>query len=297
MSHHDAWCEPGSFNLPTSLMKTCDYAKKLQESTDPCRYLMQIRPAGLCFMEGENVQGFAGSTRQAPPDLVDVETRLKRSPDAVITVVGPVRDKTPAPPPELQRVLTFRECDRSIGTTISHHRLRSQMPSYAPIRTDIVLDKRKQVDIAGRGRNTRQEMKDAFKKYNKNKFSSRADGIYVPSTALECASGSNMGCVHVAQTDPSAVPAALPSGTVSGSAGGAGLTASGSMPSGGPSASGPSLRPQKANQAGGGPSKETVQAAAAAGIGQPLWQVMNTLGQEAGRNLQFYGWKSPCAQH
>jgi len=278
-------------------MKTCDYAKKLQESTDPCRYLMQIQPSGLCFMEGENLQGFAGSTRQAPPDLVDVETRLKRSPDAVITVVGPVRDKTPAPPPELQRILSFRECDRHIGTTVSQHRLRSQMPNYAPIRTDIILDRRKQVDIAGRGRNTRQEMKDAFKKHNKNKFSSRAEGIYVPSTALDCASGSNMGCVHVAQKDKSAVSAALPTGTVSGSVGGAGLSAGIASPGGAPSATGPVLRPQDSQN---GPSaqrqSETSRAASAPGIHLPLYQAMNNLGQEAGKNVQFYGWKSPCAQ-
>lgn len=294
------WCQPGSFNVPTTLLNTCDYAKRLQESTDPCRYQMQILPDGPCFMEGGNLQGFAGSSRQAPPSLVEVEGRLRRSPDAVVTVIGPVHDKSPGLPTELQRTLEYRDCKRTIGTTVATHRLRSQMPNYAPIRTDIVLDRRKQVDIAGRGRNTRQEMKDAYRAHNKKKYSARGEGVYVPSTALDCVSGSsNVGCSHIAKKDSAQSASSSIGGAVSGSAGSGGLVATIGGSSGGPTATGAAVTPQNQTSGATGAdrrSAETIKAASSANFSLPLSDAIASVGRRNAQNLQFYGWKSPCAQ-
>lgn len=304
MSHHGAWCEPGSFNFPTTLMnKTCDYAKRLQESTDPCKYLLDIRPeAEPCMMTGENLQGYAGSARQPPPTLVDLESRLRRSPDAVNTAIGPLHDKTPTLPAEFQRTINFKDCQRPIGTVAVQHRLRSQMPNYAPSRTDIVLERRKQVDFAGMGRNTRQEMKDAYREHQKKKYASRSDGVYVPTTALDCVNGSqDLRCVHVTKTgSPAAAAAAVP-GAVSGSGTSSGLAA-GLNISTAASGTGPAIVPiSSSGAATGGTGLASVAAPSFAlsgtkgNLNVPLWQGMADLGRAASKNVEFYGWKNPCA--
>jgi hypothetical protein len=301
MSAHGVWCEPGSFNLATDLMDTCDYAKRLQESTDPLRYRMDIRPGGQCYMEGENLHGYVGSTRRPPPGLLDVEEKLLRSPTSLVTNTGPIYGKSPVTPPELQNRLVFKECKRGIGTTVTGHRLRSQMPNYAPVRTDIVLERRKQVDIARNGRNTRQELKDAYSRFQKRKFGKRVEGVYVPSTALDCASGSDMGCVHVAQKDPASVAGA----TVSGSATSAGLTASISTAatSGSISAAGTAVH-QTSGPGGlgtGGLAEKTTKESTKDAVsripaGLPFSEILSDVGLRKGGGVQFYAWKSPCAK-
>jgi hypothetical protein len=225
---------------------------------------------------------------------MEVESRLRRSPEASITVIGPVRDKIPGLPDELRRTLEYRDCKRSIGTSVAMHRLRSQMPNYSPIRTDIVIDRRKQVDIAGRGRNTRQEMKDAFREHNKKKFSSRGEGVLLPTTALDCASGStNMGCSHVAKKESASDAASALPGSVSGSTGSSGLTA---ISSGGGPVLVQSGGPAGSNGTSPGRSEETIRAVTSLNFKLPLSQAMGNIGTEASRDVRFYGWKSPCAQ-
>ena len=302
MSAHGVWCEPGSFNLVTDLMDTCDYAKRLQESTDPLRYRMDIRPGGQCYMEGENLHGYVGSTRRPPPGLLDVEEKLLRSPTSLVTITGPIHTKSPATPPELQNRLVFKECKRGIGTTVTGHRLRSQMPNYAPVRTDIVLERRKQVDIARNGRNTRQEMKDAYSRFQKRKFGKRVEGVYVPSTALDCANGSDMGCVHIAQKDAGSTAGT----TVSGSATSAGLTASistaatsGSISAAGTAvhqASGTGVASPGQPGTGGKQTETTKEAVSRIPTGLPFSDILSDVAQRKGGGVQFYAWKSPCAK-
>jgi hypothetical protein len=302
MSAHGVWCEPGSFNLVTDLMDTCDYAKRLQESTDPLKYRMDIRPSGQCYMEGETLHGYVGSTRRPPPGLLDVEEKLLRSPTSLVTITGPIHGKSPVTPPELQNKLVFKECKRGIGTTVTGHRLRSQMPNYAPVRTDIILERRKQVDIARNGRNTRQEMKDAYSRFQKRKFGKRVEGVYVPSTALDCVNGSDMGCVHVAQKDAASVTGS----TVGGSATSSGLIASISTAatSGNISAAGSAVHAASsaggaspgANGTGSKPGGTTKEAVSRIPTGLPFSEILSDVGIRKGGGVQFYAWKSPCAK-
>jgi hypothetical protein len=192
-------CPPGSFNVPTQLLDTRSYAKKLQESTDPAKYVFDTEPGRMCFMNGEALQGFSKGTRLPPPHLVDVESYLRTAMVSWDSVTGPINEQTPNMPEFLARRLDIPECNREIDTTVGARRLRSQMPTYSPVRTDIVTEKRKQVDLAREGRNTKQELKDAYKRVQEKKFGkSRSEGIVVPSTFLDCdLDTSTMGCVHV----------------------------------------------------------------------------------------------------
>ena len=290
-------CAPGTFNVPTGLMDTGCYAKKLQESTDPFEYLLAIKPRGPCFMVGENLQGYSAGTRAPPPELIGVETYLKTNPLITDSITGPLQNQSPQLPSELNNLLEIPECKRRIDSKFQSRRLRSQMPSYAPSRTDIITDRRKQVDLARDGRNTRQEMKDAYKKYQEGKFGDRTKGVLVPSSHVDCVSGSSdLQCLHVASTD-----------NITGSGGASAPNTGGPLQNPSPvsnpnsdylavlnGTSGASQVVKGSSTSSVGHSAATIAAAKKIDQTAPFSRLLNEAAAQAGRGLEFYGYKSPC---
>ena len=251
-------------------------------------------------MVGENLQGFSAGTRAPPPELIGLETYLKTNPLITDSITGPLRNKTPQLPKELAVSMEIPECRRNIDTHFAARRLRSQMPSYAPSRTDIITDRRKQVDLAREGRNTRQEMKDAYKKHQEGKFGDRTKGVLVPSSHVDCVSGStDMQCMHVGSAS-----------SVKGSVGASAPNASGPLknplPVANPNADYLAvLNPSSANSQvikgpatkPGNQARSQTTLAAVKKIDQtvPFSKLLNDAAGRAGRGLEFYGYKSPCS--
>ena len=281
--------------MPTGLMDTDVYAKKLQESTDPFQYLLAIKPRGPCFMVGENLQGYSAGIRAPPPELIGVETYLKTNPLIIDSITGPLQDKSPRFPDELKKGANIHECTRRIDTSFASRRLRSQMPNYAPSRTDIITDKRKQIDFARNGRNTRQEMKDAYKKHQEGKFADRTKGVLIPQSAIECTSGStDLSCLHISSAPGGSGPAGSGPAASAGQLSGSGSDYLAVMGS----SSGTQVVPNTSNSESGSSnsvrSEATLAAAKKIDPTVPFYKLLNDAAAQAGRGLEFYGYKSPC---
>ena len=198
---------PTTFNVLTQL-KSCDeYKKELQESMDPLKYRFDLRPGPMCFMPGQAFQGLRTSTmRGPPPQLLDMEMTLHSMPLKEQDNRYVIKDIHNAAPPAMPAILSNRmiipECkeimqwQRTKIRRIDEPQISQRMDKMGLYLTNYMRP----------GRNTRDEMRDAFKAYEKQKAAN--SDIYgvgkfdpralKPGTNPNCTNAdSDLDCMHV----------------------------------------------------------------------------------------------------
>ena len=156
------------FNIPTTLIDDeYSYRKRLQESTEPLKYQMDLRPPAMCYMPGQTFQGLQISQRHAPPSLIDVETYLKNAPlvneDRDNVFLGDLNNtKPPSMPKLLSNRLIIPDC-RDILTSRRNKIRKTDMPQFGT-RMDMITEDQKRPMFMLPGIDTRLESRDRFKK-------------------------------------------------------------------------------------------------------------------------------------
>jgi hypothetical protein len=199
-------CET-EFNVPTSLLDCNGYKKKMQESTELLKYTFDKKLAPICFMPGIPFQGAQMiGERIPPPQLLDVQTTLRTMPLLEEEKDYFIRDlhraKPPSMPAKLSNRMVIPECNEILNSKRTKIR-RIDFPEFSNR-----MDRSGQVYVQYMrpGRDTRQEMKDAFLRteeakaknsniYGVGKFDPRA---LKPGTNPKCtAADSSNDCMHV----------------------------------------------------------------------------------------------------
>ena len=194
---------PAEFNVPTTLLDCKGYTKKLQESTDPLKYKMDLRPGPLCMMTGRPFQGLMMAQRRPPPNLLGVEQYLKSEPireQERDYVIDNVRNaKPPRMPKPLSNKLIVPECKELPGYERTKIR-KGEQPHFS---ARMERNGRKYYEYSRPGRDTRAEVKEAWKKKTaKDVANSNIYGVakydkrpLVPGTNPDCVG--EMQCMHV----------------------------------------------------------------------------------------------------
>ena len=200
---------PTEFNVFTDLKSCSDYRKELQESMDPLKYRFDIKPGPMCYMPGQNFQGLAAAThRNPPPQLLDMELTLNLMPLKEQENNYVIQDIHNAKPPSMPAILSNRlvipDCRDIIRwqTTKIHDRTENPQWSYRIDKKGLYLD-----NYMRPGVDTRQQMKDLYKVYDKQQQSKTA-GVYgigkfdpralKPGTNPKCSNAdSDLDCMHV----------------------------------------------------------------------------------------------------
>lgn len=196
--------DAGLFNVATNLLYLDEYKKKLQESTEPYQYITDLQPVPLCYMSTQNFQG--PQIKQSPGSLIDVDTFLKLEPQREAQgsyyLSQNVRNLQPEMPEMLQNRLMIPDCKDLIQARYDRGiRSRDFQGVSGTVRFDVVNERPKQQWIASPGRDTRLEMKDAFRKREEArlaKYFGKGAPDVTPTTDIKCTSGSNeLGCMHL----------------------------------------------------------------------------------------------------
>lgn len=193
------------FNQVTDLVDKANYARDIAENEDMYQYMTTSFNQPICFMQGKALQGF--STKETPSALIDVETYLRRQPYAdeidqnVFT--GDIRNTTPSMPEELKTRLMIPECGDLIETT--YHRDRQ---------ADVGFNRESQwgdtqwthggpqlqTHLASIGIDTRQAMKDAYKRRTEQKLKGmwgKDASNLTPMPETPCRVGDSRNCMHL----------------------------------------------------------------------------------------------------
>ena len=202
-------CSPaGTFNVATSLIDRGEYNNKMRMAKDLLDYKFDLRPNPICFQEGENFQGFSGP-KSIPSYLIDIETYLKQAPviqndylDDEMKSVGP-----PIMPKILQNKLYIPDCSEFIKTDYSPKMRRTDPRNTLPVdgtqRTDLISEGRKQTVLFMPGVDTRLQLKDAYKEFEKDKYkdvfgiSKGLQGNLQVQGDIPCDSTSSLDCIHL----------------------------------------------------------------------------------------------------
>jgi len=198
---------PTEFNVVTTLQSCDEYKKELQESMDPLKYKFDIRPGPMCYMPGQAFQGLRiGSGRQPPPQLLDMELTLQAMPLKEQDNKYIIKDIHNAKPPAMPKILSNRmivpDCQEILGWQRTKIK-RNEFPqvSHRMDKMGMYL-----TNYMRPGRDTRAEMRDAFRLYEKQKkTSSDVYGVGIfdpralkPGTNPNCTNAdSDLGCMHV----------------------------------------------------------------------------------------------------
>ncbi len=194
------------FNIPTSLLDCNGYNKKMQESTDPYNYIMDLKVPAMCFMPGIPFQGLQMAQRRPPPQLLDAEMMLKSLPlfeqDKDYVTKNIHNAKPPAMPQVLSNRLVIPECSE----ILTQKRTKIQFGETPQFSQRMDKLQRKNIDYMRPGIDTRAQIKELHKQWeteqNKNsgiygigKFDSRA---LKPGTNPKCSNAdSSLDCMHV----------------------------------------------------------------------------------------------------
>lgn len=201
---------PTEFYVSTSLVDCTGIKKKMKESTDVLKYRFDIKPKPMCFMQGQFFQGnqMVGA-RSVPPGLMDAELALRTMPlleqENEYIVDEPLhKAKPPKMPAVLANRMVIPDCDDILQTnqrTKVKHR-------WDQAGWDQRIEKtgRPYFDYMRPGRDSRQEIRDLYKKweeqqaakldvYGVGKFDKRP---LKPGTNPKCAAGdTELDCMHV----------------------------------------------------------------------------------------------------
>jgi len=202
---------PTEFNIATSLLDCDGYNKRMQESTDPLKYVFDFKPPPICFMPGQTFQGLQSTgERRPPPSLMEVERYLQNSPLVEADNDYIIDDIRSAKPPKMPKALSNRlvipECKEILGLKRTKIK-RTEFPEWSS-RSD--LNTKQQLDYMRPGRDTRMEMREAYKKWDaKNVSNSNIYGVgkydkraLRPVVDVNCYDAdADMGCMHVKGPD------------------------------------------------------------------------------------------------
>ncbi len=195
---------PTEFNIPTSLLDCEGYSKRMQESTDQYKYKMAIRPGPMCMSSTQPFQGLMMAERRPPPDLLAVENYLRSAPlyeDQRDYAIGDIhKARPPRMPKPLSNKLVIPQCDELPGYQRTKIMSRMDNPSWS---LRLERNGRRYPDYARPGRDTRAEIREAWKKKEKTevanssiygvaKYDSRA---LTPGTNPDC--NGPIPCMHV----------------------------------------------------------------------------------------------------
>jgi hypothetical protein len=198
------------FNVENSLKPCGQYKKALQESTDPLKYIFDIKPSPMCYMPGQNFQGIQMTTgeKRPPPQLLDMEMTLQAMPlkeeenDYVIKNIH--NAKPPAMPSILSNRLVIPDC----GEILSSKRTKIRFGEAPDVPQRVERMGFYNTNYMRPGMDTRQEWKDKFAEYEKTKQKENKNNVYgigafdkralKPGTNPKCTNAdSNLGCMHV----------------------------------------------------------------------------------------------------
>lgn len=152
------------FNKPTYYTTEEGYKSKVRQSTEPLKYTFDFHPTAPCMIRTQQFQGLSrGGNKRPPASLVDVEDYLKKS--ALIVennkaVAFDINKKTPSMPDLLNNRMTIPDCEKdySFETTKTQ---RYELPQY---NNPVYPKGHYQTEPMKAGRDTRQEVKDNYKK-------------------------------------------------------------------------------------------------------------------------------------
>lgn len=154
------------FNIPTIYTDLTTYKKRMQESTDPFNYRMDIKPNTYCFIENTQNQGLQIAQKAPPVNLLDIEMKLRLLPLASEFDHYIIDDIYNVEPPELPSVLDhrlqFSECPKFMNIDAS------KTPRLS-FENRPELSQRKQPDYMRPGSDTRTEVRDYFANENKKR--------------------------------------------------------------------------------------------------------------------------------
>ncbi|RKO93698.1 hypothetical protein BDK51DRAFT_45017 [Blyttiomyces helicus] len=145
-----------------------DLDQTLTESEDPGRYIFDIKPKAPCYMENQRFQGFQQAQRAVPVNLLDIESKLKYmllGEEDNDYITGDIhKAKAPKIPSDLSNKIIVPECQDNFG--------------YVPTKIRKVDFPKWSMQLDGKGgptsnymrpgRDSRLEMKDAFKRQEKS---------------------------------------------------------------------------------------------------------------------------------
>lgn len=208
MSSNISYQCPTEFNVLTQLKSCKEYKKELQESTDQLKYRFDMQIAPMCFMQNNAFQGLAllNGGRRPPRQLLDMEKTLQMMPLIEQENDYVIDDIRNAKPPSMPAILSNRLVIPDCKDIISFQRTKIKRTEFPQMSHR--LDKKGMflTNYMRIGRDTRQEMKDAFKEWEKKK--NQNTGIYgvgkfdsrplKPGTNPTCTNAdSALDCMHV----------------------------------------------------------------------------------------------------
>jgi hypothetical protein len=172
-------CDTTTFNNIVQFNTTCQWDKLTKESTAPLAYRFDIGPTSTCFNPCRSFSGLSVTASKRPPDsLLDVENFLRTSGLIVEEEKGCIDDihaASPSMPSILDNKIIIPDCveDNCFTTTKVW---KSGNPNYSKPMSDLDRQCRGQSFQTNVGRDTRREVRDAYKDW---RTSTRQPNSYV----------------------------------------------------------------------------------------------------------------------
>lgn len=204
------------FNQVTDLLDNACYKKRVQESTEIYKYMTDMTPTPVCYMKGQAFQG--SHVKQAPGSLSDIEFYMQTAPlredlDLYCMDKNP-RNVAPSMPSILQNRLLIPDCQDIMKASYNKVRRTDFNAVSDHRRNDIISEPIKPMWNVHRGIDTRQEMKDEFRKREQSKLATAMgknveSGTLYPMPEVRCTIGSDdLKCMHVYESGVNAGPGA-----------------------------------------------------------------------------------------
>jgi len=203
-------CPPaGIFNIATSLMDKGEYKNRMRIAKDMLDYKFDIHPNPICLSDTEAFQGFNGP-KSIPSALIDIQTYLQQAPVLLNDYLdGDFKNQGPPGMPEiLQNKMFIADCKDLIKTDYTPRKRRTDEQyteaSDGTQRVDLISEGRKQTTLFSPGIDTRQQMKDAYKEYEKTKFNGvfgvskgNVQGDMQLAGDIPCDANTSLDCLHL----------------------------------------------------------------------------------------------------
>jgi len=196
---------PTEFNVVTNLKSCNDYLTEMKESAEMFKYRFDIRPGPMCYMPGQNFQGLQSVVaRNPPPQLLETERALTMLPlkeernDYFIKDLHGAKPQTPTifrnrmVVPDCRDILTWQ---RTKIRRIDFPQVSQRMDRMGFYLTNYMRP----------GRDTKAEMKDAYKRYEQMKnANSNIYGVGIfdrgalkPDTTTKCTNAAGLECMNI----------------------------------------------------------------------------------------------------
>jgi hypothetical protein len=205
---------PTEFNVVTNLKRCGIYKKELQESTDPLKYMFDIKPGPMCYMPGQMFQGLQMTTgeKRPPPQLLDMELTLQAMPLKEAENDYIIKDIHSAKPPSMPTILSNRLVIPDCSDILKTRQTKSRWDEQPDVPTRMEKKGFYNTKYMRPGDDTKREYRDKFAIWEKTQRASQdvyGVGVYdtrplKPGTNPKCNNAdSELGCMHVYGPDAS----------------------------------------------------------------------------------------------